>query len=460
MKKLIAVLMAMLMVFSCVSALGEETSVSINVPSFTATSEITVDEEQVMALLPALGMPEEMLGMAQLVVPMLNGLSETIIFADMGLQYDVLMKGQEILSVVGEANENGLALSTNLVPSYKLTIQAATIQQLVEKYMGQIQEMMGNVDMEAIQAAAGKIIGYAMETGSAIQNTVTFGEPVKGEYPDLIEGVVFNTEQSLSVDVNAMMEAGNQFVSKVLADETVLNALQSVTAMIPGMSFNPEQIQNSITSVPAEKLPDVNGLVYTITDDEGNQTAPNTFVIVSATGKEDQTGNTNTYVYVAENSVNIIVEVPAEEVNIQIYGEQVENGMTVNIAMSVPGFDGEVATAYTMSETGMKMDGALYINDAEAPILVCSSAVSMPGERTKTTADSEKTELALEGLMNEETSSDTISALLGDLMNGIGSVVGNISAVLPEQGAMLQQMAGGLMSMFMGGGQAVEAPAE
>ena len=48
-------------------------------------------------------------------------------------QYDVLMKGQEILSVVGEANENGLALSTNLVPSYKLTIQAATIQQLVEK---------------------------------------------------------------------------------------------------------------------------------------------------------------------------------------------------------------------------------------------------------------------------------------------------------------------------------------
>ena len=35
--------------------------------------------------------------------------------------------------------------------------------------------------------------------------------------------------------------------------------------------------------------------------------------------------------------------------------------------------------------------------------------------------------------MSEETSSDTISALLGDLMmNGIGSVIGNITAVLPE----------------------------
>ena len=190
------------------------------------------------------------------------------------------------------------------------------------------------------------------------------------------------------------------------------------------------------------------------------KTAPNTFVVVNAVGKEDQTGNTNTYVYVAEASVNVTVEVPAQEVSVQFYGEMAETGMLVNIALSVPGFDGELALAFTTTETGVNLDCALYINDAEAPILVSSNTFSMTGERTKTTADGEKTELALEGLMNEETSSDTISALLGDLMNGIGSVVGNISAVLPEQGAMLQQMAGGLMSMFMGGGQAVEAPAE
>ena len=99
MKKLIAVLMAMLMVFSCVPALGEETGISINLPSFTLTSEVTIDEEQVMALLPALGMPEETVGMVQTFLPMLNGLKETLIFADMGLQYDVQMKGQDILSV-------------------------------------------------------------------------------------------------------------------------------------------------------------------------------------------------------------------------------------------------------------------------------------------------------------------------------------------------------------------------
>ena len=458
MKKLIAVLMAMLMVFSCVPALGEETGISINVPSFTLTSEVTIDEEQVMALLPALGMPEETVGMVQTFLPMLNGLKETLIFADMGLQYDVQMKGQDILSVVGEASETGLALATNLVPSYKLTIQAETIQKLVEQLTEQLQGDAGKLDMELLQQAAEKLSGYAMEMANTVVGLVTFGEPVKGEYADLIEGVVFNTEMSLTVDVKGMVDAMQQYMTKVMADETILAAIQSIASSIPGASFDPSTV--SVEEVPAEQLPDVTGKVYTITDDEGNQVAPDTYVVVNAVGKEDQTGNTNTYVYVAEASVNVVVEMPAQEVSIQIYAEQVENGMTVNIALSVPGFDCELALAFTMTETGMNLDGALYLNDAETPILVCSNTFSMTGERTKTTADGEKTELALEGLMNEETSSDTISALLGDLMNGIGGVIGNISAVLPEQGAMLQQLAGSLMSMFTGGGQAVEAPAE
>ena len=458
MKKLIAVLMAMLMVFSCVPALGEETGISINVPSFTLTSEVTIDEEQVMALLPALGMPEETVGMVQTFLPMLNGLKETLIFADMGLQYDVQMKGQDILSVVGEASETGLALATNLVPSYKLTIQAETIQKLVEQLTEQLQGADGKLDMELLQQAAEKLSGYAMEMANTVVGLVTFGEPVKGEYADLIEGVVFNTEMSLTVDVKGMVDAMQQYMTKVMADETILAAIQSIASSIPGASFDPSTV--SVEEVPAEQLPDVTGKVYTITDDEGNQVAPDTYVVVNAVGKEDQTGNTNTYVYVAEDSVNVVVEMPAQEVSIQFYAEQVENGMTVNIALSVPGFDCELAMAFTMTETGMNLDGALYLNDAETPILVCSNTFSMTGERTKTTADGEKTELALEGLMNEETSSDTISALLGDLMNGIGGVIGNISAVLPEQGAMLQQLAGSLMSMFTGGGQAVEAPAE
>lgn len=458
MKKLIAVLMAMLMVFSCVPALGEETGISINVPSFTLTSEVTIDEEQVMALLPALGMPEETVGMVQTFLPMLNGLKETLIFADMGLQYDVQMKGQDILSVVGEASETGLALATNLVPSYKLTIQAETIQKLVEQLTEQLQGAAGKLDMELLQQAAEKLSGYAMEMANTVVGLVTFGEPVKGEYADLIEGVVFNTEMSLTVDVKGMVDAMKQYMTKVMADETILTAIQSIASSIPGASFDPSTV--SVEEVPAEQLPDVTGKVYTITDDEGNQVAPDTYVVVNAVGKEDQTGNTNTYVYVAEASVNVVVEMPAQEVSVQIYGEQVENGVTVNVGLSVPSFDGELAMAFTMTETGMNLDGALYLNDDETPILVCSNTFSMTGERTKTTADGEKTELALEGLMNEETSSDTISALRGDLMNGIGGVIGNISAVLPEQGAMLQQLAGSLMSMFTGGGQAVEAPAE
>ena len=234
MKKLIAVLMAMLMVFSCVPALGEETGISINVPSFTLTSEVTIDEEQVMALLPALGMPEETVGMVQTFLPMLNGLKETLIFADMGLQYDLQMKGQNILSVVGEANETGLALSTNLVPSYKLTIQAETIQKLVNQLTEQLQGNASQLDMELIQQAAEKLSGYVMELVPVFQSVITFGEPVKGEYADLIEGVVFNTEMSMTVDVKGMADALQQFVPGTCID--LGHAVDDLFQFVPGVA--------------------------------------------------------------------------------------------------------------------------------------------------------------------------------------------------------------------------------
>ena len=261
MKKLIALLMAMMMVFSCASVLAEETAISIDVPNFSLTSEVTVDEEQVKALLPVLGLPEETVGMVQTFLPMLNGLKETLIFADMGLQYDLQMKGQDILSVVGEASETGLALSTNLVPSYKLTIQAETIQKLVEQLTEQLQGADGKLDMELLQQAAEKLSGYAMEMANTVVGLVTFGEPVKGEYADLIEGVVFNTETAMTMDVKGMVDAVQKYVTNVMADETILAAIQSIASSIPGASFDPSTV--SVEEVPAEQLPDVTGKVYT-----------------------------------------------------------------------------------------------------------------------------------------------------------------------------------------------------
>ena len=56
-------------------------------------------------------------------------------------------------------------------------------------------------------------------------------------------------------------------------------------------SFDPAEILNSMESTE-EVVPEVAGLVYVITDDEGNQTAPNTYVKVSADVKEHPEGNT------------------------------------------------------------------------------------------------------------------------------------------------------------------------
>ena len=340
-------------------------------------------------------------------------------------------------------------MSTDLLPSYVLTIKQETLAKLFKQAREQFQTGIGQLDMEKIMEAAGSIFNYAMEMGEVMQNSVAFGEPVKGEYP-LVDGVVFNTEKTLTVDVNAIMEAVKTFAAKVTADETIKSALESVASMIPGAEFDPAAL--ALEDVPAEQLPEVTGLVYTITDDEGNETAADTYVIVNAKGKEDNSGDTNTYVYVNETSVDVIVEIPAEEVSVECYIEMGEDGVNVDFAISAPDTDIEIKASAAMGETGVALEGKLYVNDPDKPILTFSALFELVGERTKSAFDGEKAELALDGLADEQADSEVLSTLMMDLLtNGLGRIINNIKTAAPEQGAALEQMAGGLMPMFMGG---------
>ncbi|MBR3018646.1 MAG: hypothetical protein IKH57_16465 [Clostridia bacterium] len=449
MKKLIAVVVAMMMAFSCTFALAEEAAQAQTslIPSFSAVANIQVNEEAVTNLLAAYGADEATAAYIKTFLPLFSDLSEEFVFADNGVQYDLKMKDQNVFSLVAELKENGIELATDLLPSYVLTLQYETITKLMEQFSSQFGESMKELDMELVMKAAENIVNYAMELVPVYQSAVTFGEPVKGEYAGLIEGVVFNTEIPLTVDVKAIITAVKGFVDKLIADESIKAALESVTAMIPGANIDLSQL--TMEDVPEEYIPEVSGLVYTITDDEGNQTAPNTFVIVNAVGKNDDSGNTTTYVYVAENSVDVTVEVPAQQLSFECYVETLEDGFTVNYAISAPGLDMEIACAVTTGEEGIGLAVALYMNDIEQPVLTATIGFAMGGERTKTVADSGKPMLGLDGLLAEEPSMEVAGALMLDLMTGVSTVVGNIKAVEPVAGAVLEELVNQVMSLFV-----------
>ena len=457
MKKLIAVLVTVMMAFSCVSALAEGSALldTSMIPSITVDSNIQVNEDAVVSLLAAQGMDEDSMSMVKMLLPLFNGLGEHAVFADNGLQYDLTLNGKDILSFVAEMKDSGIALATDLLPSYVLTLQYETVAKLMEQYFAQAEEAAKALDMEALMKAAENIANYAAELIPVYQAAITFGEPVKGEYADLIEGVVFNTEMPLSVDVNAIIAAAKSFTEKVIADESVKAALKSIESMIPGGNLNLSDL--AMEDVPEEDIPEVSGLVYTITDDEGNQIAENTYVVVNAVGKKDNSGNCNTYVYVTANSADVLVEVPAQEVSIECYVETLEEGYTMNYAITAPGVDIELASAVTMNDAGIGMAAELYVNDIEQPLVTATMDVIMDGERTKTTADGAKAELALDGLTDEEKSAEVLGAVIMDMMNGMGTVIENIKAVEPEAGAVLEMLVTQVMTMFMGGAEAVPA---
>lgn len=445
------------MAFSCVSALAEQAAQpeASLVPSFTVNANVQVNEEAVASLLGAAGMDEETMAMVKMLLPLLSDMGELLVFADNGVQYDLSIKGKEVLSLVAEMNESGIALSTDLVPSYVLTFQFETISKLMEQVFAQAEENMKAMDMEKIMKAAESISQYAMELASEFMAALTFGDPVKGEYADLIEGVVFNTEIPLTVDVNAMLASIKSFTEKMAADESFKAAAESIASMIPNAELDFSQLV--MEDVPEEYIPEVTGLVYVITDDEGNQTAADTYVIVNSVGKNDDSGNTNTYVYVAEKSVDVMFEIPAQEMSFECYVETLDNGFTLNYAISAPGTDMEIACAVTYDDVGVAVAASLYINDIEEPVLTSTIDFVMAGERTKTIAKAQKAELALDGLLDEEKSMEVIGTLMMDLMTGLNTVVGNIKTAEPVAGAVLEEIVNQFLMMFMGGAE--EAPA-
>ena len=452
MKKLIAVLVAVMMVFSCTFALAENSlqSVTSLMPSFTVNTNIQVNEEAVTNLMTAYGVDASTAAMIQGMLPLLSDLSEQFIYADGGLQADVKLKGKEVFSLVAELKENSIALTSDLIPSYVMTLRYETITKLMEQLLSQVQQNTTTVDldMELIQKAMGKAITYASELTTVFESAITIGEQVKGEYADIIEGVVFNTEVDISVDVNALVNAVKTYVEKLIADETVKAALESIASKIPGVSFDFSDL--SIGDVSEEDIPEVYGKAYTITDDNGNQIASDTYVIICTEGKKDDSGNTITYVYVADNSVDVRVDLPALEVSLECHVETLEDGYVVSYAIVTPVVDVELACAVTLSEAGGGVAFALYINDIEQPVVTATIDYALDGERTKTTADGGKAELALDGLMDTENSMTILGALVTDLMNGVSTVLNNIKTVEPVAGSMLELIVNQYLTMYMG----------
>ena len=155
-----------------------------------------------------------------------------------------------------------------------------------------------------------------------------------------------------------------------------------------------------------------------------------------------------------EKGAHLSLSVPAMNLAADLFTEMDSNFCSSSLSVNYQGMFAAVVYYVAMAEEGMNGEITVYFNDQENPVLTSSFSLTEGGERTLTSVDDGKTELALETVLAGGSLDEPLSPVLSELQtSGFGILLGNVAQIMPEE---VQSV----MSLMNGGQSAVEeAPA-
>ena len=444
MKKILALLLALVMALGCAGAVAEEPQTNepaIELPSFTVAFESTVNVDALLALLPMFGIDETTIGMMKTILPLLAETDGQMVLADNGAQFDLGLKGQNVLTLACEQTEGGFALASDILPSYVLTLSNETIEELLKQFTAQAEDAFANVNFEELMV---NYMGYAMEFSSAVTDAVSFGDAEVGEFTFKDLELTFNCRMPIIIDVDVIKAATENLIAKLKADESIASLISAMGTF--GMPV--DMSEETAVIFPDE----VTAYAYSNVDEEGNQVGETTLVTVeTTTTAEEVTVNVNVTVLVEGEGVSVMVEIPGQDIVISVNVEPTEDGAAISIVFSAMGIQAAEVLAISVGDV-LTMYSETYLMDMENPIATDTVVFCQGGERTFTVQDKNKTTIGVEQLM-ADTEGEVINALMADVMNnGLGALITKISQIMPEE-------MDGLMNILMPAG-AVEGAAE
>lgn len=436
MKKTIALLLALLMLLSCVGGVAEEqktfTLPQTQIPSVTITSNISIDQEAVMNLLPMLGVPEESVGIVQNVLPVLSNLGARLVYADKAGQMDILLKGQEVITAAVAQTEDGFALTSDVIPSYVLVLSNDTIQKLIEQLTSQMNAGMKNLDMEAIMNAAMNYVGEFM---GVVQSSLTIGEPEVGEFA--IEDVPFNVKTPVTVDAKAMALATLNMVKKIAQDEAFASVLSSAGAV--DLSKLDEAIAN-VENSTEENTPAIAFDIYSAVTEEG--AADGYYAVVGTLDtKTEQAGVVNVTVLVVAPVFEMNVDAPAMNLSCVATVLVDESVVTATVSAVIKEMYIGSNTVVALTDTGLHAEEELYFLNEESPLLTdVTDVVFGDAEVTADFSGEGKTVLNLEQLMDDKEGKYSNGLMMNLMNNGLSNLLGKAMSAMPEEMSNLMNL--------------------
>jgi len=452
MKKLLAVLLAMLLALSCTLAMAETTEAAPAAdnqpfPGLTIESEYDVDRDTLKAALGKMGLDESIITIIDTLAAIVDQTGEKVVIANEGFQAEILMKGDSLLNLVGLANGKGMTFGSNLIPNYVLDLSfdeigdmiAASLQKAAEDAEKQAAEDPTQyLDMASLTQVMTEYFNDYVTTITT--DGIIPGTPEQGEFEQ--DGDTYNTRIPMDISLPVILDATKAFISNLENDETVQTALLQLA--LSGVDVNISDT-SELDEIDPATLPAVKVETYMTLDDNGNQSGP-TLVAVYVVPVGETTAATTVYTKVDGNTVKVDADFVSNGDTIQVAfvsDRDPQDMFGTNSRMDV--YAGEqyfgCAVVTSSNDESIQYDAYLYLNDTEKPIVTDRGSIVMNGALTLGVSDS-ATRVTLSDLTGENVG-DVLGGLMNDLSGGAISILMTAYSAVPEIGAIVGQLMGG-----------------
>lgn len=457
MKKLLAVLLALVLALSCTLAMAETTDTvattdTAATPTFsglTIESTYDVNREALTNLLTQMGLDESIVKIIDTVAAIADEAGEKLVIAHDGLQAEVLLKDTSLVNVLALFSQSDVTLGSNLVPNYALKI---SFEEIGAMLMNAIQEQAEAEEFLDMETLMNTLTAYSNDFISACSSAVIPGEAQQGDF--VMDGISYNVKIPMKIDIPTIVDAYNNLVESLENDEIVQEALVKLALM--GVNVEIEGDDGSLALTDPATLPAVNCEVYANIDESGKQYGPTQVsVYVTPAGETDPATVVNTKI----NGNNYIVDVQLPSANTSVIFNMDTDpadplGVNCRLDAYVNDFYLGFAAVTASNDQAITFDAYAYVQDTEKAIAEEHGTITMNGELTLGLADG-ATVLTLADVTGES-GENAISGVAMDLLfNGLGNVLTTANNLMPDEVGFISN----LVTSLMGGGSEEAQPA-
>ena len=337
MKKILAVVLALMLAFSC-TAMAEEA-----VSGVALSGTITFDAAQVNSLAAMFGLGEEYQPIINIVLSILNNLGGRVVVTREGMQADVLLKDGAVATIVGGDYEDGIAFVSDLFPNYVITVTAETLQPVMEA-MEQTMSQKIAVDSLDLEAVAGSAAPAIAEFTADIY--AHLGEPEVGEYP--IDGYTFNVKVPLNMTAKELSLSALKLVKSLMDNEEVAAAVAALSSSAPIDLSELDEAAAKLEATDDADWPQITADIYYLMDAEGNSAAQ--YVAAEIVDGEETTTITGGRVdnvfklNMVSSTMQVALTLTGDENSVSLGVDVYASGMYIGLGMQSASVNGVMAS--------------------------------------------------------------------------------------------------------------------